>query len=133
MSYTCLKVLKTHKRSFVYAKYFTLIIIEILSVAYFPNFSITWYRAGKYHILSGRNKNQPFFKDRIFYRLLHCCPIENVWEIWPIKIYFGLLNAEIGQKMANSRLLFLALHPNTRNKNLLFSLHKNIEIHYPVC
>ena len=41
--------------------------------------------------------------------LLHCCSIENVWEIWPIKIDFGWLNAEIGRKMANGRLLFLAL------------------------
>ena len=27
------------------------------------------------------------FKDGIFYRLLHCCPIENVWDnhnrFWP--------------------------------------------------
>jgi len=40
---------------------------------------------------------------------LHCCPIENVWEIWGIKIDFGWLNAEIGQKMASGQLLFLAL------------------------
>ena len=32
----------------------------------------------------------------IFYRLLHCCPIENVWEIWPIKIDYGWPNVEIG-------------------------------------
>ena len=49
------------------------------------------------------------FKDRIFYRLLHCCPIKNVWEIWPIKMDFGWLNAKIGRKMANGPLLFLAL------------------------
>ena len=41
--------------------------------------------------------------------LLHCCSIENVWEIWPIKIDFGRPHAEIGRKMANGRLLFLAL------------------------
>ena len=45
----------------------------------------------------------------IFYRLLNCCPIENVWEIWPIKIDFGQSNAEIGQKIANCLLLLLAL------------------------
>ena len=41
--------------------------------------------------------------------LLHCYPIENVWEVRPIKIDFGRPNAEIGQKMASGRLLFLAL------------------------
>ena len=48
-------------------------------------------------------------KDWIFYRVLYCCPIENVGEIWPIKIVFGRPNAEIDWKMANGRLLFLAL------------------------
>ena len=63
---------------------------------------------------SARNKDQKlvgrFFKNWIFYRLLHCCPIENVWEIWPIKIDFGRPNAKIGRKMASGRLLFLALN-----------------------
>ena len=36
-----------------------------------------------------------FFKKVTFYRLLHCCPIENVWEIWLIRIDFGQPNAEI--------------------------------------
>ena len=65
------------------------------------------------NLSSARNKDQKlvgcFFKNRIFYRLLHCCPIENVWEIWPIMIDFGRPNAEIGRKMANGRLLFLTL------------------------
>ena len=34
----------------------------------------------------------------ISYRLLNCCPIENVW---PMKTDFGRPNAEIDQKMAN--------------------------------
>ena len=46
---------------------------------------------------------RPFFKN------LNCCPIENEWEIWLIKIDFGQPNIEVGQKMANGRLLFLAL------------------------
>ena len=54
-------------------------------------------------------EHQYLFKDRIVHRLLHCCPIENVWEIWLIKIDFGWPNAEIGRKMANGQLLFLAL------------------------
>ena len=37
----------------------------------------------------------------ISYRLLNCCPIENVWKIWPMKADFGRPNAEIDQKMAN--------------------------------
>ena len=37
------------------------------------------------------------------------CPIENVQEIWPTKMNFGRLNAEIGRKMANGQLLFLVL------------------------
>ena len=45
----------------------------------------------------------------IFFRLLIAVPIENVQEIWLIKMDFGQPNAEIGQKMANGRLLFLAL------------------------
>ena len=39
--------------------------------------------------------------EYIFYRPLYCYPIENVWEIWLIKIGFGRLNAEIDRKMAN--------------------------------
>ena len=45
-----------------------------------------------------------FFKDMIFYRLLYCCPIEEL-----IKIDFGWPSAENGRKMTNGRLLFLAL------------------------
>ena len=67
---------------------------------------------------SARNKDQKLvgrFKNWMFYRLLHCCPIENVWEIWPIKIDFGRPITEIGQKMASGQLLFLALsHFNVR-------------------
>ena len=49
-----------------------------------------------------RIRNWPaVFEDWIFSRLLHCCPIENVQEIWPIKIDFGQPNAEVGRKMAN--------------------------------
>ena len=42
--------------------------------------------------------------------LLIAIPIEKVQEIWPTKMDFGRPNAEIGWKMANGRLLFLALH-----------------------
>ena len=41
--------------------------------------------------------------------LLIAVPIENAQEIWPTKMDFGQPNAEIGRKMANGRLLFLAL------------------------
>ena len=48
--------------------------------------------------------------------LLTAVPIENVQEIWPTNMDFGQPNAEvgrpnaeIGRKMANGRLLFLAL------------------------
>ena len=41
--------------------------------------------------------------------LLIAVPIKNVQEIWPTKMDFGWPNAEIGRKMANGRLLFLAL------------------------
>ena len=57
---------------------------------------------------SARNKYQLFlksFKDGIFYRLLHCLPIENVWKIWPIKINFVQPNTEIGWKIANDQIL----------------------------
>ena len=35
--------------------------------------------------------------------------LENVQETWPTKMDFGWPNTEIGWKMANGRLLFLAL------------------------
>ena len=38
------------------------------------------------------------FIDGIFYRLLKWCSIENVWEMWPIKIDFGQPNAELVRK-----------------------------------
>ena len=61
-------------------------------------------------VLEIRMRNwSAIFKSWTFYRLIHCCPIENIWEIWPIKIDFGRPNAEIGWKMASGRLLFLAL------------------------
>ena len=65
-------------------------------------------------VFSARNKDQKlvgcFLKIGYFYRLLtQRCPIEFIWEIWPTKMDFGRSNAEIGQKMANGRLLFLAL------------------------
>ena len=41
--------------------------------------------------------------------LLIAVPIENVQEIWPTKMDFGRPNAKIGRKMANGRMLFLAL------------------------
>ena len=44
-----------------------------------------------------------------FFRLLIAVPIENVQEIWLTKMDFGWPNAEIGWKMANRRLSFLAL------------------------
>ena len=40
---------------------------------------------------------------------INCCPIENVQEIWMTKMEFGQPNAEIDWKMANGRLLSLAL------------------------
>ena len=57
-------------------------------------------------VCSGRNKGQKlvaiFFEDRTFCRLLIA---------FPLKMYgkFGQPNAEIGQKMGNGQLLFLAL------------------------
>ena len=47
-----------------------------------------------------RNWSVVFLKMDIF-RLLIAVPIESVQEIWPIKMVFGRLNVEIGQKMAN--------------------------------
>ena len=59
---------------------------------------------------SARNKDQKlvgrFLKVGYF---TDCYPIVNVQEIWPTKMDFGWSNAEIGWKMANGRLLFLAL------------------------
>ena len=45
-----------------------------------------------------------------YFRLLIAVPIENVQESWPTKMDCGRPNAENGRKMANGRLLFLALH-----------------------
>ena len=42
--------------------------------------------------------------------LLIAVPIENVQEIWPTKMDFDRPNAGISRKMANGRLLFLALY-----------------------
>ena len=63
---------------------------------------------------SARNKDQNllgcFFKDRMFCtQIFDCCPTDNVQEVWPTKMDFDRPNAEVGQKMANGRLLFLAL------------------------
>ena len=54
---------------------------------------------------SARNKDQKLVGRFLKIGLLHCCPIENVWEIWLIKIDFGRPNAEIGRKMASGRLI----------------------------
>ena len=58
-----------------------------------------------FHIPSARNKNRKlvghFLKIGYFIGYFYCCPIENVWEIWPTKMDFDWSNAEIGQKMAN--------------------------------
>ena len=44
------------------------------------------------------------------YRLMFShCSIENVQEIWLTTIDFGQPNAENGRKMANGRLLLLAM------------------------
>ena len=62
---------------------------------------------------SARNKDQKLvgrFLEMDIFRLLIAVPIENVQEIWPIKMDFGWPNAEIGQKMANGQLLFVALN-----------------------
>ena len=57
---------------------------------------------------SVRNKSQKlvgrFLRQNIL-QVTDCCPIENVQEIWPPKIDFGQPNTEIGQKMANGRLI----------------------------
>ena len=57
---------------------------------------------------SARNNNQElvghFYENWIFYRLLI-----GAQEIWPTKMEFSRPNDEIGQKMANGRLLSLAL------------------------
>ena len=59
-----------------------------------------------YVCVSARNKDQKlvgrFLKVGYFIgQYLHCCPIENVWKIWPIKIDFGWPYAGIDRKMAN--------------------------------
>ena len=61
---------------------------------------------------NGRNMNQKLVDCFLKIFLLQCCPIKNIWESWQIKIDFDQPdqpNAEIGRKMANNRLLFLAL------------------------
>ena len=59
-----------------------------------------------YHI-SPRNKDQKLvcrlFKMHGIFTLLSQC---NARKIWPLKINFGLPNAEIGQKMANGQCYF---------------------------
>ena len=64
----------------------------------------TWYT-------SARNKDQKLVGHflKIFYGVIKYCPIENVQENWPTKMDFGRPNAEIGRKMVNGWLLFLAL------------------------
>ena len=42
--------------------------------------------------------------------LLIAVPLKMYRKIWPTKMDFGRPNAEIGRKMANGRLLFLALY-----------------------
>ena len=84
--------------------YVVLVSLKMFTV---ENASIVFY------MVSARNKDQKlvarFFLNWIFYRPLLCCPIGNVWEIWPIKIDFGWPNAEICRKMTSGQLLFLAL------------------------
>ena len=50
--------------------------------------------------VNARNKDQKlvscFSKMKYFYRLLHCCPIEDVYKIQPIKIDIDQLNAKLG-------------------------------------
>ena len=55
-------------------------------------------------------RNWPAFllKKRYFIGF-DCCCIENVQEIWPAKMDFGQPYVEIGWKMADDQLLFLAL------------------------
>ena len=61
---------------------------------------------------SAGNKDQKlvghFYEDRIFYRLLIAVPL-RMYRKFGWKTDFGWINAKIGQKMANGRLLFLAL------------------------
>ena len=42
--------------------------------------------------ISARNKDQVLVDH---FLKIGCCSTENVWEIWPTKIYFDRLNAEI--------------------------------------
>ena len=55
-----------------------------------------------------RNWSAVFVKMNTFW-LLIAVPTENVQEIWLTKMDYGRPNAEIGRKMANGQLLFLAL------------------------
>ena len=57
----------------------------------------------------GSEIGQPFFENKTIFIDIDYCSIENVQKIWPTKMDFGRPNAEIGRKMANGRLLFLAL------------------------
>ena len=61
-------------------------------------------------LCSARNKDQLKIGYFIGYSL---CPIENVQVIWLTKMDFGQPNAEVGRKMANGWLLFLALLMHT--------------------
>ena len=57
-----------------------------------------------------------FFEGRIFYRLM-------IAVLWLTKIYFGRPNAGIGWKMANGRLLFLALRHTYISVYILTYMH----------
>ena len=50
-----------------------------------------------------------FFKIKYFTCFCTAVPLKMCGEIWPIKIDFGRPNGEVGRKMANGGLLFLAL------------------------
>ena len=58
------------------------------------------------HIYSARNKTQKLVG--CFLKVADCCPIEYVQEMWPTIMDFGWPNVEIGWKMTNGQLLFLA-------------------------
>ena len=58
------------------------------------------------------------------FRLLIAVPIECVQETWATKMDFGRPDAEIGQKMANGRLLLLALRCRATMGNCTI-------VHYP--
>ena len=59
--------------------------------------------------------------------LLIAVPIENVQDIWPTKMDWA--NAEIGRKMANGRLLFLAL-PSKPSSYLICTYYRGSFITY---